>query len=417
MLINFLKKSIIGSNKYLIFLDQIIVSGSNFLISIIILRFLGTENFGIFSFYFLFLNLILGLQISYIISPMLTNASKQNNSEINLFYGSVFIQQIFFTFLISIFFFILSIFFKDFNEEYKLGVYSFQFLLILITTQFHQFIRRLLLSKKYYCRALIGDLVTYISLITSLLYLNSIKLLTLYNIWWLFFYTFLIGIIFNFSVLFSLNFKFNYTLHVIKTNWIIGKWLLVTSLTQWFSGNLWLINAGIILGPFNFGIIRACQTILNVLNIIFQSIENFAPSEVSEKFYKGGIYLMDKYLKKFTMKYFIVIFLITIFIILFSKNLLNFFYGNEISEFYYILISLSFITPIHFLQYPLNYKFRTLSNTSPIFISFVASAIFALIFSKLIITNFLVEGLIFGLYGSQIIVLLVLHIINRVKNY
>ena len=130
MLINFQKKSIIGSNKYLIFLDQIIVSGSNFLISIIILRFLGTENFGIFSFYFLFLNLILGLQISYIISPMLTNASKQNNSEINLFYGSVFIQQIFFTFLISIFFFILSIFFKDFNEEYKLGVYSFQFLLI-----------------------------------------------------------------------------------------------------------------------------------------------------------------------------------------------------------------------------------------------------------------------------------------------
>lgn len=104
MLINFLKKSIIGSNKYLIFLDQIIVSGSNFLISIIILRFLGTENFGIFSFCFLFLNLILGLQISYIISPMLTNASKQNNSEINLFYGSVFIQQILFTFLISIFF-------------------------------------------------------------------------------------------------------------------------------------------------------------------------------------------------------------------------------------------------------------------------------------------------------------------------
>ena len=45
MLINFQKKSIIGSNKYLIFLDQIIVSGSNFLISIIILRFLGTERF------------------------------------------------------------------------------------------------------------------------------------------------------------------------------------------------------------------------------------------------------------------------------------------------------------------------------------------------------------------------------------
>ena len=66
-------------NHYLIFLDQVVVSTGNFLISIIILRFLGLEVFGIFSFYWLFLLLIYGLQISYIISPMLTNAPKQQD--------------------------------------------------------------------------------------------------------------------------------------------------------------------------------------------------------------------------------------------------------------------------------------------------------------------------------------------------
>ena len=48
-------------SHYFIFIDQIVVSAGNFLLSIIILRFLGLEAFGIFSFYWLFLLLINGL--------------------------------------------------------------------------------------------------------------------------------------------------------------------------------------------------------------------------------------------------------------------------------------------------------------------------------------------------------------------
>lgn len=397
-----------GSNHYYIFVDQILVSASNFLLSIIILRFIGLEVFGIFSFYWLFLILIYGLQISYIISPMLTNAPKQNSSTVNYFYGGIFIQQLIFTLLISLIIFFILKFLTNFSSPYQFEKYYLQFALIVIVTQLHQFVRRLLFSKKLYFRALIGDFVTYLSLIISLLYLKFIDQFILTNIWWLFFYAFLLGSIINFKIIFSLNYRSKYILETIKGNWIIGKWLLFTSLSQWFSGNLWLVNAGLLLGPYVFGMVRACQTLLNISNIIFQSIENFVPGIASKKFVSGGIKEMEIFIKKFSIKYFIIILFIVLMVILFSKHLLNFFYGSETANYYQILIYLSFILPIHFLQYPLNYSLRTLGKTKGIFISFLFSAIFAIISSKFIISYFKIEGLIFGLYASQIIIISIL---------
>ena len=395
-------------NLNLIFFGQIIISGSNFLISILILRFLGIEDFGVFSFYWLFLFLIYGLQISYIISPMLTNAPKYNDLNLDFYYGGIFFQQIIFTLLISSIIFISLYFLGNFNLEYQFSDFYLQFSLVIISTQLYQFIRRLLLSKKLYLRAFFNDFFTYFSLIISLICLNHLDFLTLENVWWLIFYIFLFGFIINFSIIVSLKYRLKYIFESIKENWIIAKWLLLTSLSQWFSGNLWLINTGLLLGPYIFGIIRACQTLLNISNIIFQSIENFIPGIVSKKFVSGGISEMEIFLKKFSIKYFIIILFIVLTIVLLSKHLLYFFYGSETAYYYKILIYLSFILPIQFLQYPLNYSLRTLGKTKGIFISFLFSAIFALLTSKIIISYFKIEGLIFGLYSSQIIITSVL---------
>ena len=97
------------NKNYIILINQIIVSGSNFLTSILILRFLGIENFGVYSFLWLFLLFFNSIQLAYIISPLLTNAPKQKAKNLNFFYGHVFIQQFFFTLTIFIFSFCFSI--------------------------------------------------------------------------------------------------------------------------------------------------------------------------------------------------------------------------------------------------------------------------------------------------------------------
>ena len=90
-----------------ILFDQIIVSGSNFIISILLIRFLDLEIFGKFSFLWLILLLINSVHLSYIISPMITNAGKQNENESKSFYGSVILHQILFSSLICLILFMI----------------------------------------------------------------------------------------------------------------------------------------------------------------------------------------------------------------------------------------------------------------------------------------------------------------------
>jgi len=155
--IKFIKLFMFKDDSNLIFLDQVIVSGSNFLISILILRFLGIGDFGIFSFYWLLLFFVYGLQISYIVSPMFTNAPKYNNDNLNLYFGGIFFQQIIFTLLVSSIILVSLNFLGNFNFDYQFNDFYFQFTLAIISTQLHQFIRRLLLIKKLYFRVLLSD--------------------------------------------------------------------------------------------------------------------------------------------------------------------------------------------------------------------------------------------------------------------
>ena len=89
-----------NKNYFIALLDQILVSGANFFLGIIILRYLGTETFGIFSFIWLFVLLLNSLQLSLIINPMFSIFPKYSNKENIIYLSSVFIIN----FLLSIFF-------------------------------------------------------------------------------------------------------------------------------------------------------------------------------------------------------------------------------------------------------------------------------------------------------------------------
>ena len=100
-----------------------------------------------------------------------------------------------------------------------------------------------------------------------------------------------------------------------------SKWLLFTSILQWFPGNLWIIDR-IILGPYILGIVRACQTILNIANIIFQSFENIIPANTSKKFIGRKKKYMNNFLNLIAKKGLLLTVCISALIILFAKPVL-----------------------------------------------------------------------------------------------
>ena len=83
---------------------------------------------------------------------------------------------------------------------------------------------------------------------------------------------------------------------------------------------------------------------------------------------------------------------------------IGYFYEENIASYYYLLIILSFLLPLMFINYFYSFGLRTLKNTKPIFISYLFSSSFALIASNTIISNFEEKGFIFGIVLSQIFI-------------
>ncbi|MGD8663730.1 MAG: hypothetical protein PVH37_27635, partial [Desulfobacterales bacterium] len=70
-------------------LDQAMVSGVNFLTGIILVRFLGLEEFGRFTLTWLIILFFNSIQFSAVISPMMSIGPKQAEKELQQYYGAV----------------------------------------------------------------------------------------------------------------------------------------------------------------------------------------------------------------------------------------------------------------------------------------------------------------------------------------
>ena len=88
---------------------------------------------------------------------------------------------------------------------------------------------------------------------------------------------------------------------------------------------------------------------------------------------------------------------------MFSKFILEIFYGNNISKYNYILIFLSFNIFLVFFRIPYSSALRTLGSTKGIFLSSLTASIFALLISKYIISKFQIYGVLFGLFFTELI--------------
>jgi len=392
------------SDKLYILIDQSIVSLGNFLLTILILKFLGIKSYGIFSFFWLTILFINSTQLSFLIYPMMTNSSKQKIGELDLFYGSIFIHQVAFTIVVLFLVFLALNCIQIILGELTIKIFYLPFICSIFFTQIYQFFRRLLLNKKNFLWAIFSDFTVFSSLIVAIIYLNYLEKLNLENIIWTFAFSFSLGLIICSPIIINFKITAISIVKIFKENYKIGKWLLLTSILQWIYGNLWVVNAGIILGAFTLGVIRACQTLIGVTNLFFQSIENLIPAQTSKIYINEGKKGMKIYLRSFTYKGLIISIFMTITITIFSKLIIGFVYGDEIVDFYYYLILFSLMLPVTFFQYPSIYGLRTLGKTRPIFLSYLASSIFALIASSTVINNYGLSGFFIGLFTSQIIV-------------
>ncbi|MCG8391989.1 MAG: hypothetical protein MI745_02810, partial [Pseudomonadales bacterium] len=80
-------------------MDQGVISGVNFLSGILLARFLGIVEFGIFTIAWLVIEFLQSMQHSLIVAPMMSIAPKYSAEERPAYMGAVIVHQVCFSVL------------------------------------------------------------------------------------------------------------------------------------------------------------------------------------------------------------------------------------------------------------------------------------------------------------------------------
>ena len=385
--------------------DQMLVSGSNFVTSILLARVLGIAEFGRFTLAWMVILFVQSIQQAVINAPMMTIGPKQEPDERPAYFGSVFVQQIVFAVLSAALTYsgvlISSAFFPDWGTaQLALPLTAAVFL-----SQIQDFLRRCFFTLERPAISFVCDFIRYLGQIGLLfwLFFSMPELLTSTMALWVMVGTSILAILAASLKLPSLSWSAHSWRAVLSRHWHFSKWLSASAVMQWTTGNLFVLVAGVMLGSVAVGALKAAQNILGIAHILFQGLENSSPLHASQSFTARGNRGLSKYLKKLSLTGGAITAVICLIAFLIPDFLLHSLYGDEYAQYGNVLRIYAALYFIIFFTLPLRIGLRTMENTKSIFIAYVIMTIVTLLIARLIIITIGILGAVLGMLIVQII--------------
>ncbi len=385
-------------------LDQMVVSGFNFLLAVFISRVMGLDQYGLFSLGWLVLLFASSVQQAFLIQPQFSLGPQMASEDQAEFQQALYWIQIPFSALAAIASFFM-IFFSASLFDGQIQNQSFPLAMTVAFFLFHDFLRKqyYVLDKPSFAFAL--DALSYLLITLGIGFLYYHGNLSIHNLWNVLFICFFIstavGLIHQ-----GLNLKKNTTIvRAFLKLWGHGKWLVATAFLQWFSSNYFLLAAAALLGPVALGIIRMVQTIMGVLNVFFLSLEHQVPLRAARIYKLNGKGNLLYYLTKVTYTGGAITLAVIALVLVFTEQIVSWTNGNLQSGMNPALSLMAFLYLLVFIGLPLRYALRTIDNTKDIFIAYVLNIVFSLTMAHFMISKFEINGVIMGLYISQLIMI------------
>ncbi|CAN5576438.1 hypothetical protein BH11BAC2_BH11BAC2_08930 [soil metagenome] len=400
-----LPKRLLRNTTLLVYADQAVVSGFSFLSGVVLARYLGVQGFGVYSIAWLGVLIASSINQPFIIAPMQTLSGKKSPEQQSHYLQALVFKQLLFAALMGLLSFITVIVMSYVLSDWKVDSIRIAFPLAVFSFLLQDFFRRYFFVKGKPHKAIIIDTVAYGGVLLSAFCIHFVRTMDAQFVLLLTAVFFLYASLIGLWSLDRLHFDWKEIKSVVLEHWDFSKWLTATALLQWFSGNLFIIAAGAIMGPRAVGATRMAQNIVGITHVLFLAMENIIPTRAANCLRTGGNDMMFRYLWKFTLQMGMITFTLLALIAIFSKQLITGFYGQEFASYSHILIGFCALYVIVFLGYPLRYAIRTLEKTRLIFISFIASSTFSILSAYPIIKTFGLFGVVAGLMATQLITL------------
>lgn len=276
--------------------DQVLVSGTNFLFSIVLARAFTQEEFGLYLFSFTtlvlaiaFLNAVLCGSISVLLAPY-------EGDELREYIWNFFLLFCIISLGLSFSLFVASLLLdKTSFSSNASALRDISFILFAFLGQ--DYFRRILLSKLMVFDVFIVDILTYVPRIVVLFVFYS--QLTTGRIIYLFGLTSVFGI---FYALYRIRSHFHGE-KVIKREiwmkiWHYGKWTLAEWVPFVVSGQLYVYVVTFMLGNASNGLLGACNNLVAPVVLLLVSIMNYGLPYYSNLFNKAGQWAVVGSMKK-----------------------------------------------------------------------------------------------------------------------
>ena len=381
--------------------DQAIVSGGNFLVTILLARWLSTGEFGSFAVIWLILMFASAIQQALVVAPMMTLFSKSESPQ--AFISNSLVQIVLYIAIVATFVWITLHFFGSFfwaTNYTSVPVHA----LPLLFTGFliYDFSRKLLLVRQWYLKAIIMDGLALLVVLSGVSALYISGFFNLQNFVVLYSFTQLslaIGFLFqhNFTGISAKSLK-----DQIQQHWQYSRWLVVTSVLQLFAGNFYIITAAALLGPVAMAAIKVVQNIMGLINVLFLAMENYVPVKAAHIFNNEGKQKLFQYLKNNTWQQAIPLVLILSVILLGAESILQLIYGQEFMQYANILRLFTGLYLVNYIGIPFRFAIRTLHRNGWILIAYAVSVVSSLAFAHYFISWWGLAGVAIGMIISQL---------------
>lgn len=397
--------------------DQAMVSGVNFLTSILLARAMGPTDFGEFTLAWAVVLFVGALQFALISAPMMSIGPKQSASRAPRYYGSVFAQQIIFAVGSSVTVLLGAWTCGFLFPHWEVEILAIPMALATGAYQLRDFVRRYFFTCDRLGSALLFDTATYGIQIGLLGWLAFRASLDVADPLWIVLISAVIGLLGIAARIGSVSLQRKHFLVVVRRHWRFSRWLGASAILQVISSQVFLVASGLILGTAAVGVLRACQNLMGLAQILFFGLQNVIPIRAGNHLRKSGIDGLVSYIKRATGGLELATGVIVCTFAITPEFWLSLLFGEQFTGNGHLVRWYAATYLVVALSFPLTGGLWALESTRPIFFCYAAATVVGFAVAYPLLVYFGIVGAAAGMLLTQVVMVIILFIgfVQRVR--
>jgi O-antigen/teichoic acid export membrane protein len=393
--------------------DQVVVSGGNFLTTLFLARSLGVEEFGRFTLAWMVVLFAGHLQQALILAPMMSIGPKQERAAAPAYFGSLMVQQAMLVPTSSAAILLGILLLDQLSVDALLLPLLIPLLAANAAHQVQEFLRRYFFTTGQSAAALVGDVIRYLGQAAAMALLVTVPGFDSASALWLAAATALAASGAGIRCLGHLSWDAAVFRHVAARQWQTSRWLVGAYAAGWIGGNSLQLVAAAMLGSAAVGVVRAVETLLGPMQVVYLGLCGVTPVEASRAFAARGAPGLTAYLRRLAWLSCAISVPVALLLSLWPAFWLDLLFGADYAASATVAAWLAAKQVVVFLLLPLTVGLLTLERSQGIWQGTFWPALGSLVLAYPLIAAFGIHGIAIGLLISAALRVLIHYLALR----